>query len=325
VHLWPERVVLKCAEDRSLAIAHGLEEVFWHLDEAGTWQRRAVEDATIHRLVSERTSATVEAALKVLLSAPASSGSMVRGSGRKRVQGVGTRRSQGAGNGVQEASSRTLNPDMHPFHDYLCGQLDDMLKKRGIVVFYDPRREFEPFFDRELQEAGTGYDGLPRVFVKERLTFVARHEGSFFALRNAVEPIPDLDKPEPLILYLPGVERGRQASVLMELEKSGTPYEPQLKRLALNVLRNRFTDGQIDEMLRPTSVTYDDIVAFLEQGNGGQIASVLHTLFGGAQGETLLSPWLASEEKDTSLVEKYTSLVEKDAIPELLKLIEARL
>ena len=29
MHLWPERVVPKCAEDRSLAIAHGLEDVFW--------------------------------------------------------------------------------------------------------------------------------------------------------------------------------------------------------------------------------------------------------------------------------------------------------
>ena len=66
---------------------------------------------------------------------------------------------------------------MHPFHDYLCKQLDDMLKKRGIIVFYDPRREFEPFFDCELQETGTGYDGLPRVFVKERPTFVASPRG----------------------------------------------------------------------------------------------------------------------------------------------------
>jgi hypothetical protein len=29
MHLWPERVVPKCAKDRSLAIAHGLEDVFW--------------------------------------------------------------------------------------------------------------------------------------------------------------------------------------------------------------------------------------------------------------------------------------------------------
>ena len=207
---------------------------------------------------------------------------------------------------------------MHPFHDYLCQQLDDMLKKRGVVVFYDPRREFEPFFDRELQETGTGYDGLPRMFVKERLRFVARHEGSFFALRNAVEPIADLDKPEPLIIYLPGIGRDRQTSVLMELEKSGTAYEPQLKRLALNVLRKRFTDGQIDEMLRPASVGYDDIVSFLHQGEEGKSASVLRSIFDGAQSEALITRWLADEDKDATIVEK-------GAAVELLKLVETRL
>ncbi len=34
---------------------------------------------------------------------------------------------------------------MHPFHDYLPQQLAEMLKKRGILVFYDPRCEFEQF------------------------------------------------------------------------------------------------------------------------------------------------------------------------------------
>jgi hypothetical protein len=29
LHLWPERVIPKCATDRSLAIAHGLEDIFW--------------------------------------------------------------------------------------------------------------------------------------------------------------------------------------------------------------------------------------------------------------------------------------------------------
>ena len=207
---------------------------------------------------------------------------------------------------------------MHLFHDYLCQQLDDMLKKRGIVVFYDPRREFEPFFDRELKEARTEYGGLPRVLVRERPTFVARHEGSFFALRNAVEPIADLDKPEPLIIYLPGVDRDRQTSVLMELEKSGTAYEPQLKRLALNVLRKRFTDGQIDEMLRPASVGYDDIVSFLHQGEEEKSASVLRTIFDGAQSEALITLWLADDDKDTAIVKK-------DAAVELFKLIESRL
>jgi hypothetical protein len=156
------------------------------------------------------------------------------------------------------------------------------------------------------------------VTIGTRLAFLARHEGSLFGLRGLVEPIVAADKPEPVILYLPGVTRDRAGSVLMELERAGTCYEPQLKRLALNVLRQRFTDGQIDEMLRPASVTYDDIVAFLGQGGSGQVASVLHTLFGGAQGEVLLTQWLASDAKDAALVDK-------DALPELLKLIKARL
>jgi hypothetical protein len=205
---------------------------------------------------------------------------------------------------------------VHPFYDYLCEHLSDLLKKRLVVVFYDPRREFWPFFDREL--ALEDSDSLPRVTLSGCKPLLARFKGSFFGLRSAVEPVVAADKPEPLILYLPGVSRDRAGSVMMELEKGGTCYEPQLKRLALNVLRQRFTDGQIDEMLRPASVTYDDIVSFLEQGSAGKVASVLHTLFGGVQGEELIVAWLASTEKDAAIAEKA-------AVSELVKLLDARL
>jgi hypothetical protein len=70
MHLWPERVVPKCATDRSLAIAHDLEEVFWVEGPAGKWQARKVDQATIDRLVGERTSPAVKDALKSLLDAP---------------------------------------------------------------------------------------------------------------------------------------------------------------------------------------------------------------------------------------------------------------
>jgi hypothetical protein len=69
MHLWPERVVPKCIDDRSLAIAHRLEGVFWHEDDSGTWRKSPVDDATLQRIIDERTSATVRAALKDLLSA----------------------------------------------------------------------------------------------------------------------------------------------------------------------------------------------------------------------------------------------------------------
>jgi len=71
MHLWPERVIPKCSEDRSLSIAHGLEELFWVEGSDGKWQRRKVDQAMIDRLAAERTSPAVKDALKRLLEGPA--------------------------------------------------------------------------------------------------------------------------------------------------------------------------------------------------------------------------------------------------------------
>jgi hypothetical protein len=81
MHLWPERVVPKCAKDRSLAIAHGLEDVFWKEGDKGKWLPCTVAQAEIDYLIAERTSAAVKDALKSLLEAP--SPVTGRGGGRK--------------------------------------------------------------------------------------------------------------------------------------------------------------------------------------------------------------------------------------------------
>lgn len=70
MRLWPERVVPKCAKDRSLAIAHDLEDIFWFEDAAGKWQARPNPTRPIDGLVDERTSPAVKAALQSLLDAP---------------------------------------------------------------------------------------------------------------------------------------------------------------------------------------------------------------------------------------------------------------
>ena len=70
MHLWPERVVPKCASDRSLAIAHGLEEDFWFEDANGKWKPLISPARPIEKLVDERSSPAVKAALKSLLEAP---------------------------------------------------------------------------------------------------------------------------------------------------------------------------------------------------------------------------------------------------------------
>lgn len=84
MHLWPERVVPKCAKDRSLAIAHGLEDVFWVEGTDGKWTARKTPTRSMEELVRERTSPALKSALKSLLEAPAATGSAGRGRGGRR-------------------------------------------------------------------------------------------------------------------------------------------------------------------------------------------------------------------------------------------------
>jgi hypothetical protein len=74
MRLWPERVVPKCAKDRSLAIAHGLEDVFWVEGTDGKWTGRNAPTRSVDELVRERTSPAVKSALRNLLEAPTAIG-----------------------------------------------------------------------------------------------------------------------------------------------------------------------------------------------------------------------------------------------------------
>jgi len=80
MHLWPERVVAKCASDRSLAIANGLEDVFWAEGRDGKWAARKNPTRPIAEIVAARTSPAIKAALTGLLDSPSPVG------GRKRRQ-----------------------------------------------------------------------------------------------------------------------------------------------------------------------------------------------------------------------------------------------
>ncbi len=139
LHLWPERVVPKCATDRSLAIAHGLEGVFWEevggsgqrqgaasvsasasasgaaaesgadgeerekaqRSGGGKWVARAVSEAEIAKLVAERTSAAVKAAVEEL-----SVSGQHQGSGSVGVQRRGSASAGGARKRGKKASTQ---------------------------------------------------------------------------------------------------------------------------------------------------------------------------------------------------------------------------
>ncbi|WFU25114.1 hypothetical protein QA649_02370 [Bradyrhizobium sp. CB1717] len=75
MQLWPERVIPKCRTDRSLAIAHGLEDIFWVEAESGKWEARPTPLLSIGALISERTSLAIKAALKELAEPSLANGS----------------------------------------------------------------------------------------------------------------------------------------------------------------------------------------------------------------------------------------------------------
>lgn len=66
MHLWPERVVPKCAEDRSLAIAHGLEAIFWMQEDANSdkWHPRRTPTVSVEQLVADRANPATKAAVE---------------------------------------------------------------------------------------------------------------------------------------------------------------------------------------------------------------------------------------------------------------------
>ncbi len=204
------------------------------------------------------------------------------------------------------------------FHNYIASQLLKDIRKHQVVVFYDPRREFEGFID-ELPplEPPEGRGGLHRVWVEDKQTHLIRFEGSYFALKAKAEPIMSRDQVEPLLVYLPGQERDRQGSVLMELEKAGTTYEPQLRRLARNVLRRKLTDGDIDERLAAENLTYHDVAALMDQDAGDQ-GSLVQLVIHEKDGERIITRWLADQSFDSALEAK-------QAVPELYRLVKARL
>lgn len=207
---------------------------------------------------------------------------------------------------------------MHPLHEYVAKQLSERIKVRHVVVWYDARREFVPFI-AEIRGGPKATSTITPISVDGSSARLCEYEGSFFELRALIEPHVSGDAPANIVIYVPGCERDRRGSVLMEIEKAGECYEPQLKRLARNVLRQRYTDGVIDEMLAPERVTYEDLAQASADTSSSEPPSILKSIFNDASGnEGLLAAWLASDARDNAIKSK-------EATRELVKLIRSRL
>lgn len=207
---------------------------------------------------------------------------------------------------------------MNPLHDYISKQLAEKLKARKVVVWYDPRQEFVSYVREVRGGARTGNDAVS-VAIEALPVRLVEYGGSMFELRAAVERFVSGDEPtECVVIYLPGCERDHQGSVLMELEKAGASHEPQLKRYARNVLRQRYTDGVIDDMMASDHVSYDDLARAASDTSEAAGPSVLRSIFHNTGHDGILAAWLADDERDGEIEAK-------EAIRELVKLVRSKL
>ena len=186
---------------------------------------------------------------------------------------------------------------MSTFHEEIAGRVERHLRERRLVVFYDPRQEFEPFV--EALTSGADDDV---VDIGGSHAWLLRYNGSYLALRHEVDQRLAAGQPRQGMVYVPGDERDRKRSALMEFDLAGHTYEPQLRKLARDILRERFSDGQIDGFLEPAGVGYAEIASYFDQGS--EDTSILRLLYGNVGSESILAQWILDAGRDDELQDK---------------------
>ena len=210
----------------------------------------------------------------------------------------------------------------HKLHQHLTRTLTTRLESRRVVTWYDPRREFVSFVGELTGGDVPSSCSIDDITLGTQKASLCVLQESFFEVKFAVEAHTAGSLPDPLVIYIGGRKYDDQTSVLMELEAAGDRWEPQLKREARRVLQEHYGDGRIDQILESDNVSYNDIVALLESGGGGDgNGSLLNVIFKDApQGDNaaIVAEWLADSSKDDEVVEK-------GADQELIQLIQSRL
>jgi hypothetical protein len=109
-HLWPERVIPNCTTDRSLAIAHGLEDRLWQETNNGNWLPRQLSEADLQALIAEHSNPAVKSALERFLAAPPPvAPTRARASRSTRASGSSTpRRARGTAAVVDAEATRQV-------------------------------------------------------------------------------------------------------------------------------------------------------------------------------------------------------------------------
>lgn len=176
-----------------------------------------------------------------------------------------------------------------------------------MLLWFDPEQHYAGFV-QELR--------LPGVTV-------ARYEGSFFALRRAVDHLLNDDDPPQLLIYVPLAEE-ESHEALGELAASATMLKPgqgaaqrntRLAVVARRALKPVLGDEKADEVARQVEAGRLNLADLDRLGGVDGGSAVIKSIFGTADAQDVALALLTSEDYDVKVGER-------KAVDELAQLFE---
>jgi len=184
------------------------------------------------------------------------------------------------------------------------------IHQHGIVVWYDPERQYESIVD-----------GL-----KIESCSVVKYVDSFFTIRNITEPLLNYDNAPRLLVYVP-MDQAATHRALAELESLGVvlqPGQPQpelntrLSYVASIILRpilGNETSATLEKQIDQGKLSLQNVDELASKGAGiGK--GIISVIFGTANVQEIALMFLTSDRSDQEIIQK-------QAIAELVLLLSS--
>ena len=180
------------------------------------------------------------------------------------------------------------------------------LNERGVLVWYDAARAWEPWIRTVLGENSPGDEAAAtQVTIGGRNAQLVISNGSHYEVLQACELFVSGSEPPRLLVYIPGEPYLEMLSPLRELECLGgekEPYQRELRQVARQAFQSAgLSESKIDELLNREGLDF----AYLDSisvGDGG--ASPLAPVFGSSRELDVLPSFLAEPERRAEAANK---------------------
>ena len=193
--------------------------------------------------------------------------------------------------------------------DYLIELVHKNLKNHGIVIWYDPEKQYYTVVEKLVND-------IPTFF----------YDGSYFEIWDKLEPYLDAKEREKVLVYIPE-KHDEIASPLIEAECYGIFIKPggptgrntRLEILARNSLLEIFNQEEIaefEEKITEGHLKLEDLDKLAEKGKGIAKAGAVSLIFNTNDPMDIALQFLSCDVNDQNIKEK-------DALKEMMVLIES--